>query len=219
MKNYKSVLSFVLAIMMVLTTMSPLGNIAKADSEKDRFLLEVSDLKSDVKTAVASVQDIEPSNEDEKDILDKYHEAADSINRELEVSEERVSGAVGLGDSVYDLTTIPVRVQLLIRIGRAIRFATTELSNKVVAAHTKITEYILTGILYVLNPFASEGQIMEYIDRFEPLQEELLAYPDLRPEDIATIYKKAAFNRELREARRVYNSCNQITKQYRKNSG
>lgn len=215
MKNYKSVLSFVLAIMMVLTTMSPLGNIAKADSEKDRFLLEVSDLKSDVKTAVASVQDIEPSNEDEKDILDKYHEAADSINRELEVSEERVSGAVGLGDSVYDLTTIPVRVQLLIRIGRAIRFATTELSNKVVAAHTKITEYILTGILYVLNPFASEGQIMEYIDRFEPLQEELLAYPDLRPEDIATIYKKAAFNRELREARRVYNSCNQITKQFR----
>ena len=56
MKNYKSVLSFVLAIMMVLTTMSPLGNIAKADSEKDRFLLEVSDLKSDVKTAVASLQ-------------------------------------------------------------------------------------------------------------------------------------------------------------------
>ncbi len=156
MKKYKSVLSFALAIMMVLTTMSPLGNFAKADSEKDRFLLEVSDLKSDIKTAVASVQDITPSNEDEKDILDKYHEAAASVNRELEISEEKVSGAVGIGDSVYDLTTIPVRIQLLIRIGRAIRFATTEFSIKVVAAHTQLTEYILTGILYVLNPFASE---------------------------------------------------------------
>lgn len=215
MKNYKSVLSFALAIMMVLTTMSPLGNIAKADSEKDRFLLEVSDLKSDIKTAVASVQDITPSNDDEKDILDKYHEAARSVNRELEISEEKVSGAVGLGDSIYDLTTIPVRIQLLIRIGRAIRFATTELSNKVVAAHTKITEYILTGILYVLNPFASEGQIMEYLERFEPLQQELLAYPDLRPEDIATIYKKAAFSRELRDARRVINSTNKLTRQFK----
>lgn len=91
MKNYKSILSFALAIMMVLTTMSPLGNIAKADSEKDRFLLEVSDLKSDIKTAVASVQDITPSNDDEKDILDKYHEAARSVNRELEISVDRKS--------------------------------------------------------------------------------------------------------------------------------
>lgn len=198
---------------MIVSTLSPLGNIAKADAEKDRFLLEISDLKTDVKTAVQSVQDIEPKNENEKELLDKYHEAARDLNRELEVSEERVSAPVA-GNSVYDLTTIPVRIQLLIRIGRAIRFATTELSNKVVAAHTKITEYILTGILYCVNPFASEGQIMEYIERFEPLQQELLSYPDLSPTDIATIYKKAAFSRELGEGRRVLRNMNQLTRRF-----
>lgn len=217
MKNYKNVLSFVLVLAILVTVFSPLGSVVKADSQKDQVLLEISDLKVDIKNAVQSVQDIEPKNDDEKELLDKYHEAAKDINRELEISEERVAGSVqGIADgSVYDLTTIPVRIQLLIRIGRAIRFATTELSNKVVAAHTKIAEYILTGILYVVNPFASEGQIVEYMERFEALQEELLKYPDLRPEDIATIYKKAAFSRELSEARRVYNSQNKITKQFR----
>lgn len=217
MKNYKNVLSFVLVLAILVTVFSPLGSVVKADSQKDQVLLEISDLKVDIKNAVQSVQDIEPKNDDEKELLDKYHEAAKDINRELEISEERVAGSVqGIADgSVYDLTTIPVRIQLLIRIGRAIRFATTELSNKVVAAHTKIAEYILTGILYVVNPFASEGQIVEYMERFEALQEELLQYPDLRPEDIATIYKKAAFSRELSEARRVYNSQNKITKQFR----
>lgn len=213
MKNCKTILSVILALVMIVSTLSPLGNIAKADAEKDRFLLEISDLKTDVKTAVQSVQDIEPKNENEKELLDKYHEAARDINRELEISEEKVSGPVSAG-SVYDLTTIPVRIQLLIRIGRAIRFATTELSNKVVAAHTKITEYILTGILYCVNPFASEGQIMEYIERFEPLQQELLSYPDLSPTDIATIYKKAAFSRELGEGRRVLRNMNQLTRRF-----
>lgn len=217
MKNYKNVLSFVLVLAILVTVFSPLGSVVKAESQKDQVLLEISDLKVDIKNAVQSVQDIEPKNADEKELLDKYHEAAKDINRELEISEERVSGAVqGIADgSVYDLTTIPVRIQLLIRIGRAIRFATTELSNKVVAAHTKIAEYILTGILYVVNPFASEGQIVEYMEKFEALQQELLQYPDLRPEDIATIYKKAAFSRELSEARRVYNSQNSVTKQFR----
>lgn len=216
MKKLKNVLSFVFVLTILVTTMGPFGNIAKAESEKEAVLLEISDLKVDIKNAVQSVQDIEPKNDDEKELLDKYHEAAKDINRELEISEEKVAGAVGIGEgSVYDLTTIPVRIQLLIRLGRAIRFATTELSNKVVAAHTKIAEYILTGILYVVNPFASEGQIIEYMEKFEALQEELLQYPDLRPEDIATIYKKAAFSRELSEARRVYNSQNRVTKQFR----
>ena len=216
MKKLKNVLSFVLVLAILVTVFSPLGSVVKAESQKDQVLLEISDLKVDIKNAVQSVQDIEPKNDDEKELLDKYHEAAKDINRELEISEEKVAGAVGIGEgSVYDLTTIPVRIQLLIRLGRAIRFATTELSNKVVAAHTKIAEYILTGILYVVNPFASEGQIIEYMERFEALQEELLQYPDLRPEDIATIYKKAAFSRELSEARRVYNSQNRVTKQFR----
>ena len=128
MKNYKNVLSFVLVLAILVTVFSPLGSTVKAESQKDQVLLEISDLKVDIKNAVQSVQDIEPKNADEKELLDKYHEAAKDINRELEISEERVSGAVqGIADgSVYDLTTIPVRIQLLIRIGRAIRYRAKE---------------------------------------------------------------------------------------------
>ena len=213
MKRTRVVLSFVLALLMAATAFAPLSSVVLAEENKDRYLLEISDLKKDVQSAVRSVQDIEPQDEKEKELVDKFNEAARDINRELQISEERVMD--GVGNSVYDLTTIPVRVQLLIRIGRAIRFATTELSNKVVAAHTKIAEYILTGILYVVNPFASEGQIMEYIERFEPLAQELLSYPDLQPHDIATIYKKAAFSRELSEARRALRSLNPTTRKFR----
>ncbi|MCI6610106.1 MAG: CAMP factor family pore-forming toxin [Ezakiella sp.] len=218
MKSKKKVISFVLTVLMVLSAVVPFAGVVKADENKDAFLLEISGLRQDINNAVSSVADIEPADEEEKDMLDKYHEAAKDLNRELQISEERVNSAVGGvmdGGSIYDLTTIPVRIQLLIRIGRAIRFATTELSNKVVAAHTKITEYILTGILYCVNPFASEGQIMEYIDRFEPLQEELLNYPDLSPNDIATIYKKGALSRELREGRRVLNTIPSMMRKFR----
>ena len=142
--------------------------------------------------------------------MDQFYEAHDFLDKEIKVAEMKQRQAVGsagavgaLENTIYDLSTIPVRVQLMIRIGRAIRFATTELSNKVVAAHTKITEYIITGLLYAVNPFASEAQIMDYIQKFDQLEQELLAYPDLGPNDIATIYKKAAVWREIREAKKV----------------
>ncbi|MDD7762020.1 MAG: CAMP factor family pore-forming toxin [Firmicutes bacterium] len=244
MKKASTLLAIVLALLMLTPVVSPLATVVLAEDNgntgleisdsyveeiveptdvepaepieinDDKLKLEVSELKSDIQTAVSSVEDIEPASEEDKEVLDKFHEAASDLNRELEVSAATIQSEA-VGESIYDLTTIPVRIQLLIRIGRAIRFSSTELANKVVAAHTKMTEYILVGILYVLNPFASEGQIMEYIDRFEPLAEELLAYPDLQPHDIATIWKKSAFSRELNEARRVYRGCNEATRRFR----
>ena len=87
MKNYKNVLSFVLVLAILVTVFSPLGSVVKAESQKDQVLLEISDLKVDIKNAVQSVQDIEPKNADGKELLDKDHEAAKDINRELEISE------------------------------------------------------------------------------------------------------------------------------------
>ena len=180
----------------------------------DQQKLEIAEVRDELTKAVKSVEGVEAPDEKYEECLKQFNEAVRTVSLEIDDYEQGVENGTlsrqgGLAEgSIYDLTTIPVRVQLLIRIGRAIRFGSTELSNKVVAAHTKLTEYIITGILYAANPFASESQIMEYIDRFEALEQELLAYPDLSPEDIATIYKKAAYHRTISEARKVRNEAN-----------
>ncbi len=186
----------------------------------DQQKLEIAEVREDLTKAQKSVEGVEVDDEKYEECLKQFDEAVRTVSLEIDdyeqsVQNDTLSRQGGLeSGSIYDLTTIPVRVQLLIRIGRAIRFGSTELSNKVVAAHTKLTEYILTGTLYAANPFAGEGQIMEYIERFESLEEELLAYPDLSPEDIATIYKKAAYHRTIREARKVRNEANRTGRKF-----
>lgn len=98
MKSKKKVISFVLTVLMVLSAMVPFAGVVKADENKDAFLLEISGLRQDINNAVSSVADIEPADEEEKDMLDKYHEAAKDLNRELQISEERVNSAVGGDD-------------------------------------------------------------------------------------------------------------------------
>ena len=208
MKHLKKSLAMILVFAMTFIAVAPLSEVF-ADSlevQQEEPKLEISELKEGLTQAVKSVEDIEPADEKYKEVMDQFYEAHDFLDKEIKVAEMKQRQAVGsaeavgaLENTIYDLSTIPVRVQLMIRIGRAIRFASTELSNKVVAAHTKITEYIITGLLYAVNPFASEAQIMDYIQKFDQLEQELLAYPDLGPNDIATIYKKAAVWREIRE--------------------
>lgn len=194
---------------------APLEDNDVKDEEEPK--LEVASLRLDLQMAVRAVEGIEAQNDKEKEMLTKYNEAVDELDSQInkyENSLNRPNGAVGGIEQIIDVQTIPVRIQLLIRIGRAIRFGTTELSNKVVAAHTKLTEYVLVGILYVLNPFSSNDQILQYIDSWNALEQELLSYPDLQPGDIATIYKKAAVSRELREARKVRNDANRTFKRF-----
>ena len=212
MKHLKKSLAMILVFALTFIAVAPLSEVF-ADSlevKQEEPKLEISELKEGLTQAVKSVEDIEPADEKYKEVMDQFYEAHDFLDKEIKIAEMKQRQAVGsagavgaLENTIYDLTTIPVRVQLMIRIGRAIRFATTELSNKVIAAHTKITEYIITGLLYAVNPFASEQQIMDYIQQFDKLEQELLAYPDLGPNDIATIYKKAAVWREIGEAKKV----------------
>lgn len=186
----------------------------------DQQKLEIAEVREELTKAQKSVEGVEAADEKYEECLKQFNEAVRTVGLEIDDYEQGVENGTlsrqgGLAEgSIYDLTTIPVRVQLLIRIGRAIRFGSTELSNKIIAAHTKLTEYILTGIVYAANPFASESQIMEYIEKFEALEQELLSYPDLSPEDIATIYKKAAYHRTIREARKVRNDANRTGRKF-----
>ncbi|MGI5949171.1 CAMP factor family pore-forming toxin [Peptoniphilus sp.] len=187
-------------------------------SHKDE--LEISEVRGDLLEAQKAVEGIEVDENDKeyKEVLEKYGEAVTKLDGEINDFEAqlRQRGSISnqKGSGIYDVTSIPSRVQLLIRIGRAIRFGTTELSNKVVAAHTKLTEYIMVGILHTLNPFVQESTIMEYIASFDALEQELLSYPDLSPEDIATIYKKSAYHRVIAEARKVRNEANRTGRKF-----
>ncbi len=163
MKHLKKSLAMILVFAMTFIAVAPLSEVF-ADSlevQQEEPKLEISELKEGLTQAVKSVEDIEPADEKYKEVMDQFYEAHDFLDKEIKVAEMKQRQAVGSGEAVgalentiYDLSTIPVRVQLMIRIGRAIRFATTE-------------------------------------------------YPDLGPNDIATIYKKAAVWREIREAKKV----------------
>ncbi len=213
MKRLRRSLAMILVLAMAIIAVAPLNEVFADSLEvvQEEPKLEISELKQGLTQAVKSVENIEPADEKDKEVMDQFYEAHDFLDKEIKLAEMKQRQSVGSaavggvleGNSIYDLTTIPARVQLLIRIGRAIRFASTELSNKVVAAHTKITEYIIVGLLYTVNPFATDAQIMDYIQKFDELEQELLTYPDLSPNDIATIYKKAAVWREIREANKV----------------
>ncbi len=197
-----------------------LGITVDTNIGSDQQKLEIAEVREELTKAQKSVEGVEAADEKYEECLKQFNEAVRTVGLEIDDYEQGVENGTlsrqgGLAEgSIYDLTTIPVRVQLLIRIGRAIRFGSTELSNKIIAAHTKLTEYILTGIVYAANPFASESQIMEYIEKFEALEQELLSYPDLSPEDIATIYKKAAYHRTIREARKVRNDANRTGRKF-----
>ena len=113
----------------------------------DQQKLEIAEVRDELTKAVKSVEGVEAPDEKYEECLKQFNEAVRTVSLEIDDYEQGVENGTlsrqgGLAEgSIYDLTTIPVRVQLLIRIGRAIRFGSTELSNKVVAAHTKSVSY------------------------------------------------------------------------------
>jgi len=81
---------------------------------------------------------------------------------------------MGVAD-IYDLSSIPQRLLLLGRMGRAIRFATTQLRYKVDAAHAEIAEYIFGGFVIAASPFHTVEDMKVYMAQFEALSQKLLA--------------------------------------------
>lgn len=179
----KKTISIVLALVMALATFAPFAN---AQSEP-------RDLKTELREAIAEFEAIENPTGLQSKIIDKAKEVESKLDAEI---SDRFNT-----DTIYDLDSIPARVMLLGRLGRAIRFATTELKDKVDAAHNKIAEYIFVGLVQIANPFASVSDLEAYAEKFNALQAELLGYPDLGPNDVANLYRRAALDELLHKAR------------------
>ena len=86
-------------------------------------------------------------------------------------------------------------------MGRAIRFATTQLRYKVDAAHAEIAEYIFGGFVIAASPFHTVEDMKVYMAQFESLSQKLLSYPDAGLNDTANIYVRSDLDHKLAKAR------------------
>lgn len=179
----KKFMSILLALAITLAAFAPASRAATDPAE----------LKNQIEQTVSEFEAIENPTPAEQKIINKAKEVANDLENGI---SDRFNP-----DTIYDLDSIPARVNLLGRLVRAMRFASTELKDKVDAAHLKVAEYVFVGLVNIANPFASINDLQQYAEKFNALQAELLGYPDMGPNDVANIYKRMAFDTVLHKAR------------------
>lgn len=126
------------------------------------------------------------------------------IHRLLKTAFELRSTIVALATGsvpAFDPATIPVRVSLLAEIGKTIGTATTELTNKVSDAHVQIGFAVTRAVIRLINPGATVEQLKESAEDLAQTIDLVRNYPDLGPQDRATIYVKARLDKTIWETR------------------
>ena len=171
--------------------------IVQGAEETEKLGIDEAEVyKRQIKSIQNEVNSIQVKREDEKEMVDKFNETS------LEISEKIDQTAVGMGVAdIYDLSSIPQRLLLLGRMGRAIRFATTQLRYKVDAAHAEIAEYIFGGFVIAASPFHTVEDMKVYMAQFEALSQKLLSYPDAGLNDTANIYVRSDLDHKLAKAK------------------
>lgn len=228
--NKKLLAGFFAAVTFVTSTVPALAVEIEDDTTDVEASLEIDQVevyRQQIKNVRQEVNELTPNNDSERELIEDFNQKADELEASIERSKEAADKGIDLESlqttegeleidpdvdisnqefaggfaNIYDLSTIPTRVELLIRMGRAIRFATTELRYKVDSAHVEIGEYIAVGLLHAVNPFATSDQMKAYIGEFEALRDKLLSYPDLALNDTANLYVRSDLDAKLHKAR------------------
>lgn len=184
MKQKKKILALALAFMLLL----PFGMQSTVRAE------EVNDaVNVDVSAANAEIDELKSEVLDETltESLDQLEDVAENL--EAQTSD----GSRFNTTTIYDLDSIGVRSELLMECINAIHFATTELTNKVEAAHREIGFAITKAVIVVADPFADVQRIQKTQKDLTDLMRSLLDYPDISPEDTATIYVRNKLDRAI----------------------
>ncbi|MDO5727642.1 MAG: CAMP factor family pore-forming toxin, partial [Bowdeniella nasicola] len=150
-----------------------------------------------IDTAIAQLQEAQaalPSN------VDYGKEIRELLKVAFELKDFIIPVASG-GVPPFDPATIAPRVELLAQIGTTIGTATTELTNKIGDAHVELGFSITRAVIRLGNPSssvyaieASAAELAETLDRVSH-------YPDLGPDDRATIYVKARLDKVIWQVR------------------
>ncbi len=101
----------------------------------------------------------------------------------------------------FDVDTVLPRLELLTQISMTIKTSTTELTNKVNDAHVQLGFAVTRAVIRLINPSATVEQLKASCEDLSQTLERVKGYPDLSPNDTATIYVKARLDKVIWQTR------------------
>ncbi len=187
----KKLVSILLAMSLVFGMVTP---AAFADSNKKKLKgikTEISEMKKDLSPYY-------------KKHISKLEAAVEKLQKGKKTRNKRVLRSMNSKhalrfntETIYDLDTIPARIELITEIIKAIAFDASTLRNKTQDVHVKMGMWIFGSIVSVANPFETSASLADRKGSLEPLMEELAEADDLDDEDVATLHIRTAFDKDL----------------------
>lgn len=170
-----------------------------ADNNTARTTVTVDQAKAklaEVDQAIATLRDAQAATP-RTDYAREIRELLDTAFELRTLITQLATGQV----PTVDFATLETRVTLVREIASTIRVATTELRTKVVAAHEELGFSITKAVLRVANPTATEAQLQASLTELRDDLDRVRTYPDMGPNDVATIYVKVALTKEIWDTR------------------
>lgn len=214
----------VLALTMILQVGAPI--ISQSTYAEDLSNAPISVQENLVEEGKDELDQLKPAVEGTKyeDMLNKLEKSSDKLESDIQNYSATANRANP--ETIYDLNSIGPRVELLLKTIESIKFASDQLPTKVEKAHSEIGFEIARATVKIANPFESVENIQKEIDKLDSLMQKLLSYPEIGPEDKATVYSKATLRKTIWNTRftrdkqilgkkpyQVYNNLNkEITK-------
>ena len=195
-KIFASALAITLTFGHVAPTFATSIEIDTPEETNSLSMDEAEVYKQQIRSMRDDVNSIVITDDQDQEMVDEFNQTALEIEENIDKSAQ----AFGIGD-VYDLSSIPQRLLVLGRVGRTIRFATTQLRYKVDDAHAEIAEYVFEGLVIAASPFHTVDDMKAYMARFEVLKAKLLSYPEMGLNDTANMYVRADLDVKLHKAR------------------
>lgn len=150
---------------------------------------------------------IEEFNQSSEELFDILLAAESIENQANGISTYAVVGPDILGtikDTTETLDSVPQRMELFVTMARAIKFFTSDIRYKGPDAQLKMTAYITTGLIKVVNSNTSVDEMKEYALKFEDIASELTALPDLADDARANMYLRVDLDQEIARVKDMY---------------
>lgn len=105
------------------------------------------------------------------------------------------------GIPFYDPSTIMPRIKLVATTIDTIHTATTTLQNKVRPAHVELGLEVTKAVLLTANPASTAKELDAEGAALKARLEKVSQYPDLTPNDVATVYVRTNFSKTIWQVR------------------
>ena len=195
-KIFASALAVTLTFGHVAPTFATSIEIDTPEETTSLSMDEAEVYKQQIRSMRDDVNSLNITDDQDQEMVDEFNKSS----LEIEENIDKSSQGFGVAD-VYDLSSITQRLLVLGRVGRTIRFATTQLRYKVDDAHAEIAEYVFEGLVIAASPFHTVDDMKAYMAKFEVLKAKLLSYPEMGLNDTANMYVRADLDVKLHKAR------------------